>query len=66
METRLITQGLGDAFKLKSKKKGKENSYSKTPEQMAEIDKKAKGTIILSLVDLMIREVAKKPTIADL
>lgn len=66
METMLITQGLGDVFQPKSKKEGKETSYSETPEQMAEIDKKAKGTIILSLADLMIREVAKKPTVADL
>ncbi|KAH9680636.1 Integrase catalytic domain-containing protein [Citrus sinensis] len=45
---------------------GKEFSSSKTPEQVAEIDRKARGTIILSLADSVIREVAKEPTVADL
>lgn len=42
MEAVLITQGFGDALLLVSKKEGKYISTSKTPEQMAEIDKKAK------------------------
>lgn len=47
-------------------KDGKVGSSSNTPEEMAEIDKKAKGTIILSLADLVIREVAKEPIVAAL
>lgn len=66
MEAVLITHGLGDALLPVTKKEGKDISTSKTPEQMAEIDRKAKGTIILSLADSVIREVAKEPTVADL
>ena len=66
MEAVLITHGLGDALLPVTKKEGKDVSTSKTPEQMAEIDRKAKGTIILSLADSVIREVAKEPTVADL
>ncbi|KAH9647613.1 hypothetical protein KPL70_025255 [Citrus sinensis] len=66
MEAVLITHGLGDALLPITKKEGKDISTSKTPEQMAEIDRKAKGTIILSLADSVIREVAKEPTVADL
>ncbi|KAH9694912.1 Integrase catalytic domain-containing protein [Citrus sinensis] len=66
MEAVLITHGLGDALLPITKKEGKDVSTSKTPEQMAEIDRKAKGTIILSLADSVIREVAKEPTVADL
>ena len=49
-----------------TKKEGKEFTTSKTPEQVAEIDRKARGTIILSLADSVIREVAKEPTVAEL
>ncbi|KAH9778820.1 Integrase catalytic domain-containing protein [Citrus sinensis] len=66
MEALLVTQGLGDAIQPVSKKEGKEYSTSKTPEQVAEIDRKARGTIILSLADSVIREVAKEPTVAGL
>ncbi|KAH9655442.1 hypothetical protein KPL70_022326 [Citrus sinensis] len=66
MEAVLITHGLGDALLPVTKKEGKHIFTSKTPEQMAEIDRKAKGTIILSLADSVIREVAKEPTVADL
>ncbi|KAH9767149.1 hypothetical protein KPL71_011170 [Citrus sinensis] len=66
MEALLITQGLGDAIELATKKEGKEGSSSCTPEQIAEIDKKAKNTIILSLSDSVIREVAKEKTVAEL
>ena len=66
MEAVLITHGLGDALLPVTKKEGKDISTSKTPEQMAEIDRKAKGTIILSLADSVIREVVKGPTVADL
>ncbi|KAH9751398.1 hypothetical protein KPL71_014282 [Citrus sinensis] len=66
MEALLVTQGLGDAIQPVTKKEGKEFSTSKTPEQVSEIDRKARGTIILSLADSAIREVAKEPTIADL
>ncbi|KAH9782310.1 hypothetical protein KPL71_008845 [Citrus sinensis] len=38
----LVTQGLGDALEASTKIEGKGVSSSKTPEQMAEIDKKAK------------------------
>lgn len=57
MEALLITQGLGDAIEPATKTEGKEASSLKTPEQAAEIDKKARS-IILSLSDSMIREVA--------
>ncbi|KAH9647652.1 hypothetical protein KPL70_025267 [Citrus sinensis] len=66
MEALLITQGLGDALEPVTKKEGKEESSSKTPEMAAEIDKKARSTIILSLGDSVIREVAKEKTVADL
>ncbi|KAH9687881.1 Integrase catalytic domain-containing protein [Citrus sinensis] len=66
MEALLVTQGLGDAIQPVTKKEGKEFSTSKTPEQVAEIDRKARGTIILSLADSVIREVAKEPTVAGL
>ena len=66
MEALLVTQGLGDAIQPVTKKEGKEFSTSKTPEQVTEIDRKARGTIILSLADSVIREVAKEPTVADL
>ena len=66
MEALLITQGLGDALEPITKKEGKEVSSSKTPEMAVEIDKKARSTIILSLGDLVIREVAKEKTAADL
>ncbi|KAH9703677.1 hypothetical protein KPL70_011177 [Citrus sinensis] len=66
MEALLVTQGLGDAIQPVTKKEGKEYSTSKTPEQVAEIDRKARGTIILSLADSVIREVAKEPTVAGL
>lgn len=45
---------------------GGETSSSKTPEQVAEINKKARSTIILSLGDSVIREVAKEKTVAGL
>lgn len=51
---------MGDAIKLVTKKEKKKVSSSKTPEQITEIDKKAKSTIILSFGDSIIREVAKE------
>ena len=60
MEALLITQGLGDAIEPFSKIEGKEVSSFKAPEKVAEIDKKAKSIIILSLGDTVIREVAKE------
>ncbi|KAH9782716.1 hypothetical protein KPL71_009026 [Citrus sinensis] len=66
MEALLITQGLGDALQPVIMKDGKVGSSSKTLEEMAEIDKKAKRTIILSVADLVIREVAKEPTVTAL
>lgn len=66
IEALLITEGLGDAIKLVTKKKRKEVSSSKTLEQTTEIDKKAKSTIILSFGDSIIREVAKEKTVAEL
>ena len=69
MEALLITQGLGDALEPITKKDGKEassSSSSLTLQQSTDIDKKAKSTIILSLGDSMIREVAKEKTVADL
>ena len=66
METLLITQGLGDAIDLVSKLEGNEASSSKTLEQAAEIDKKARSTIIMSLGDSVIREVAKEKIVAGL
>ena len=65
MEALLITQGLGDAFEPEMKE-GKGVSSSKTPEEFAEIHKKARSTIILSLGDSVIREVAKEKTVAGL
>lgn len=62
----MVTQGLRDAIHLVTKKEGKEVSSSKTLEQAAEIDRKAKGTIIVSLVDSVIREVAQEATIATI
>ncbi|KAH9800560.1 hypothetical protein KPL71_000707 [Citrus sinensis] len=69
MEALLITQGLGDALEPIIKKEGLEastSSLSLTPQQAAEIDKKARSTIILSLGDSVIREVARERTVADL
>ncbi|KAH9767170.1 hypothetical protein KPL71_011175 [Citrus sinensis] len=66
MEALLITQGLGDAIDPVIKSENTEASSSRTPEQMAEIDKKARSTIILSLGDSVIREVAKEKTVAGL
>lgn len=66
MEALLITQGLGDAIELVTKKEGKETSSSRTSEQATKIDKKARSTIILSLGDSVIREVAKERTIVEL
>ncbi|KAH9685121.1 Integrase catalytic domain-containing protein [Citrus sinensis] len=66
MEALLITQGLGDAIDPIIKSENAEASSSRTPEQMAEIDKKARSTIILSLGDSVIREVAKEKTVAGL
>ncbi|KAH9745502.1 hypothetical protein KPL70_004095 [Citrus sinensis] len=66
IEALLITHGLGDALKPITKKEKKEVSSSKTPEMAAEIDKKARSTIILSLGDSVIREFAKEKTVADL
>ncbi|KAH9684870.1 Integrase catalytic domain-containing protein [Citrus sinensis] len=63
------TQGLGDALEPIIKKEGLEastSSSSLTPQQAAEIDKKARSTIILSLGDSVIREVARERTVADL
>ena len=55
MEDLLITQGLGDAIEPETKE-GKRVSSSKTLEEVAEIHKKVKSTIILSLGDSVIRE----------
>ena len=66
MEALLITQRLGDAIEPVTKKEGKETSSSRTPEQAAKIDKKARSTIILSLGDSVIREVAKERSVAEL
>ena len=66
MEALLITQGLGDAIDPVLKLEGSEASSSKTLEQAAEIDKKARSTIILSLGDSVIREVVKEKTVAGL
>lgn len=46
LEALLVTQGLGDAIQPVTKNEGKELSSSKTPEQVAEIDRKARGMII--------------------
>lgn len=62
----MITQGLGDAIELATKKDGKEISSLTTLEQAAEIDKKARSTIILSLGDSVIREVAKERVVTGL
>ena len=66
MEALLITQGLGDAIDPVIKSEDTEASSSRTPKQMAEIDKKARSTIILNFGDSVIREVAKEKTIAEL
>ncbi|KAH9760208.1 hypothetical protein KPL70_000097 [Citrus sinensis] len=66
MEALLITQGLKEAIDPIFKLEGGEALSSQTPEQVAEIDKKARSTIILSLGDSVIREVAKEKTIAGL
>ncbi|KAH9706111.1 hypothetical protein KPL70_012113 [Citrus sinensis] len=66
IEALLITQGLGDAIEPASKKEGMKGSSFTTPDQAAEIDKKARSTIILSLGDSVIREVAKERTVAGL
>lgn len=65
MEALLITQGLRDAIEPKTKE-GKEVSSSKTLEEVTEIHKKAKSTIILNLGDSVIREVAKERIVAGL
>ena len=51
---------------LFSKNEGKEVSSSKTPEEVVEIDKKARRIIILSLGDSIIREVVKEKTVVGL
>ncbi|KAH9678577.1 hypothetical protein KPL71_025773 [Citrus sinensis] len=66
MEALLITQGLGDALEPVTKKEGMETLSSLTPQQVADIDKRARSTIILSLGDYVIREVANEKTVADL
>ena len=66
IEALLITQGLGEAIDRVTKIEGGEASSSKTPEQVAKIDKKVRSTIILSLGDSVIREVAKEKTVAGL
>ena len=66
MEALLITQGLKEDIDPVSKLEGGEASSSKTLEQVAEIDKKARSTIVLSLGDSVIREVAKEKTVAGL
>ena len=66
MEALLITQGLGDAIDPVIKSEDTEASSSRTPKQMAEIDKKARSTIILNFGDSVIREVANEKTVARL
>ena len=63
MEVLLITQGLRDAIEPATKIADSEVSSSTTPEHMAEIDKKARSTIILSLGDSVIREIAREKTV---
>lgn len=62
----MITQRLEDVLEPAMKKKGNEVSSSKTAEQVAEIDKKARSVIILTPGDFVIREVAKEKTITEL
>lgn len=62
----LVTQGLRDALESTENREGKKASSSRTLEQLAEIDKKAKATIILSLVDFVIREVVKETSVTAL
>lgn len=64
VEVLLITQGVRNAIEPVSKKEGKKVSSSKTPNQAAEIDKKIKSTLLLSLGDSVIRKMAKKKTIS--
>ncbi|KAH9779095.1 hypothetical protein KPL71_007588 [Citrus sinensis] len=66
MEALLITQGLGDAIEFENNKDGRGVSSSKTPEEAAEINKRARSAIILSLGDSVIREVAKEKTVVGL
>ena len=66
MKALLITQGLGNVIEPVTKKEGKAVSSSKTPKVAAEIDKKTRSTIILSLGDSVVREVAKEKIVADL
>lgn len=65
-EALLITQGLEDAIEPTTKAKGNEASSSKTLEQQADINKKAKSTIILSLGNSVIKEVSKEKIVAGL
>ena len=60
------SQGLRDALEPVTKKEGKEASSSLTPQQAADIDKKARSKIILSLGDSVIRKVAKEKMTVDL
>ena len=66
MEALLITLGLSKAIEPTTKKKGNEGSSSKSPELAVKINKKARSTVILSLSDSVIREVAKERTVAEL
>ena len=66
MKALLITQGLGDAIESENNNDSRGVSSSKTPEEVAEINKRAKSVIILSLGDSVIREVVKEKTVAGL
>ena len=66
IEALLITRGLGEAIEPTTKKERNEVSSSKSPKLAAEIDKKARSMIILSLSDSVIRDVAKERTVAEL
>ena len=66
MKALLITQGLGDAIEFENSKDGEGVSSSKTPEEVVEIDKRARSAIILSLGDSVIKEVAKEKIVVGL
>lgn len=66
IEALLVTEGLRDAIQSVTKKESKEVSSSQALAQAVEIDRKARNTIILSIVDSVIKEVAKEPIVVDL
>ena len=66
MKILLITQGLRNAIEPATKIEDSEVSSSTTPEQIVKIDKKARSTIILSLGDPLIREIARENIVVGL